>query len=82
MTLWFSIVKLIKYILYIRGEKYDFSATSLRFMPNTRPARMVYLESGNDIVRNDLLQIKFLEKQTATVSITLGFGDEVIIKTL
>ena len=63
MTFWFSIVKLIKNILYVRGEKYDFSATSLRFMPNTRPARMVYLESGNDIVRNDLLQIKFLEKQ-------------------
>jgi FkbM family methyltransferase len=63
MTFWFSLVKAIKNILFIRGEKYDFSGISLRFLANTRPARMVYLESGNDIVRNDLLQIKFLEKQ-------------------
>lgn len=62
MTLWYSFVNAVKNILYIRGEKYDFSGFSLRFLPNTRPARMVYLESGNDVVRNDLLQIKFLEK--------------------
>ena len=43
-----------------RGEPYSIKGTTLRFTPGTRPVRLKYINSPNDSVRYDALQVSFL----------------------
>jgi FkbM family methyltransferase len=57
-----DIVSAVKKIIYSKGEKYQFNNKSLLFAPGTRPIKRKYLNSENDVVRNDVLQINYFEQ--------------------
>jgi FkbM family methyltransferase len=54
-----------------RGEPYRIDGHTLRFLPGTRPVRLRYVHSQNDVVRYDALQIAWLISH-------LGEGDTAI----
>lgn len=56
-----TLAKTLKKIIYPRGETYLFANNRLRFKVGSRPIRRKYLTSENDIDRNDVLQINYLE---------------------
>lgn len=62
MTLQPAIVNLVKRVLYLYGEPYSFKNKKLHFSVGSRPVRMKYIDSDNDIVRNDVLQIQYFQK--------------------
>ena len=43
-----------------RGEPYRIQGHTLRYIPGTRPVRLRYRHSGNDISRYDVLQVEWL----------------------
>ena len=43
-----------------RGEPYRIEGHTLRYIPGTRPVRLRYTRSQNDIVRYDALQVLWL----------------------
>jgi FkbM family methyltransferase len=57
-----NLVKAAKVFLYPNGESYVFGKNVLRFKAGSRPIRRKYIDSQNDVVRNDLLQIEYFEK--------------------
>ena len=57
-----TIVKNVKRVLFPFGEPYNFGGKKLRFKVGSRPIRRKYLTSSNDIDRNDVLQINYLEE--------------------
>jgi FkbM family methyltransferase len=62
MTFRSRLVSSIKKIIYSGGEKYEFGGVELLFMPNTRPVKRKYINDQSDVVRNDVLQIFYMEK--------------------
>ena len=57
----YSTVKIIKKIIYPRGESYSFNGEVLKFKTNFRPVKRKYLNHLSGVVRNDVLQINYLE---------------------
>jgi FkbM family methyltransferase len=57
-----TIAKRVKQILYGKAESYQFNNKKLRFITGTRPIRKKYINAESDVVRNDVLQIEFFEK--------------------
>lgn len=53
----------MKKFIYGRSEKYKFNGNRLLFKTGSRPVRRKYLNSPDDVVRNDVLQIEFFEKE-------------------
>lgn len=57
-----TIATAIKKIIYHNGESYLFGENKLKFHPGTRPVKRKYINTDNDVVRNDVLQIEYFEK--------------------
>jgi|694.fasta_scaffold11882_16 FkbM family methyltransferase len=57
----YSLVKLIKEVVYPKGEPYSFNGRTLKFKANCRPVKRKFLNYPSDVVRNDVLQINYLE---------------------
>jgi len=53
---------LVKKIIHGKTEKYQFGNKNLLFKTGSRPVRRRYIDSPSDVVRNDVLQINFIEK--------------------
>lgn len=62
MAISHKLVNLIKRLSFKNGEPYRFKGRELRFCVGSRPVRRKYINSDNDIVRNDVLQIEYFEK--------------------
>lgn len=58
----YKLINSLKRILIGRSESYYFSNKKLFFLTGSRPIKRKYLNVDNDVVRNDLLQIVFLEE--------------------
>ena len=54
----------MKKFIYGRSEKYKFNGNRLLFKTGSRPVRRKYINSPDDVVRNDVLQIEFFEKNS------------------
>jgi FkbM family methyltransferase len=57
----YSLVKSIKEIIFRDGEPYVFNGKTLMFKANCSPVKRKYLNHPSDVVRNDVLQINYLE---------------------
>ena len=64
----------LKKIFFSKGEPYLFNAKNLKFLPGTRPIRRKYISSNNDVVRNDILQIEYFEKNFTPQDILWDIG--------
>lgn len=68
----YQIAGQLKQLLYSRrGEPYRIEGYTLRYFPGTRPVRLRYTRSQNDVVRYDALQLEWL-------STHLGDGDTAV----
>ena len=52
----------VKKVIYPRGESYVFGGRKLRFAAGSRPIKRKYVSSGSNVVRNDVLQIEYFER--------------------
>jgi FkbM family methyltransferase len=57
----YTLVKKIKAIAFPNGEPYVFNGQTLLFKANSRPVKRKYLNDWSDVVRNDVLQINYME---------------------
>lgn len=57
-----TIAKAVKEIVYRKGEGYIFNDRRLLFTVGSRPVKRKYINSGSDVVRNDVLQINYFEQ--------------------
>ena len=64
----------LKTILYRNGESYLFASRKLKFVPGTRPIQRKYINSHNDVVRNDVLQIEYFENNFKPSDILWDIG--------
>lgn len=64
-----------KKFLYGRwGEPYRIGERTLRFVPGTRPVRLRYVTSPNDVVRYDALQVQFLSSELTEGDTAIDIG--------
>jgi FkbM family methyltransferase len=56
-----DIIQSIKKIVVGNTEHYRFGNNRLKFLTGSRPIKRKYLNAGNDVVRNDVLQINYME---------------------
>lgn len=60
-----------------RGEPIQFGSHKLRYVPGTRPPRLSYVDSTDEVVRNDVKQIQFLLDQIKPGDFVLDIGGNV-----
>ena len=65
----------LKQIIYgQRGEPYVIGRHTLRYMPGTRPVRLRYKRSENDVVRYDALQIELFTTALSEGDVAIDVG--------
>jgi FkbM family methyltransferase len=65
----------LKQIIYRqRGEPYVVGRHTLRYVPGTRPVRLRYTSSDNDVVRYDALQIGLLAAELSEGDVAIDVG--------
>ena len=65
----------LKRLLYSRrGEPYRIQGCTLRYLPGTRPVRLRYTRSKNDVVRYDALQLEWLSAHLSEGDIAIDIG--------
>jgi FkbM family methyltransferase len=69
-----QLINFTKKIVFPNGEPYVFKDHKLRFTVGSRPIRRKYLFSENDVVRNDVLQIEYFEKNFKADDILWDIG--------
>ncbi len=69
-----GLAKIAKRLLYPYGESYEFAGKKLSFQVGSRPIRRKYIDSDNYIVRNDVLQIEFFEKNFGSRDVLWDIG--------
>ena len=57
-----------------RGEPYQIEGHTLRYLPGTRPVRLCYIRSQNDVVRYDALQVAWLSSHLAEGDTAIDIG--------
>src|SRR5687767_12710476 len=57
-----------------RGEPYRIMGHTLRYIPGTRPVKLRYIHSRNDIVRNDALQVQLLSARLTEGDTAIDIG--------
>jgi FkbM family methyltransferase len=57
-----------------RGEPYEIDGQTSRFLPGTRPVRLRYVHSENDVVRYDALQIAWIISHLAEGDTAIDIG--------
>jgi FkbM family methyltransferase len=60
-----------------RGEPIEYGSHKLRYIPGTRPTRLSYVNSTDEVVRNDVRQIQFLLEQIKPGDFVLDIGGNV-----
>ena len=70
----YSMVKTIKEIIFRNGEPYLFNGQTLKFKANCSPVKRKYLSDSSDVVRNDVLQINYLEVTFKATDILWDIG--------
>jgi FkbM family methyltransferase len=69
------VVLTLKGLLYgRRGEPYRIGAHTLRFVPGTRPVRLRYRNSPNDVTRYDALQLQYLADNVKAGDTAIDIG--------
>ena len=75
MSLYQALVLGGKKLIYgNRGEPYRIAGRTLRYLPGTRPVRLEYLDSPNDNVRYDALQLKLLAGGLSEGDVAIDIG--------
>lgn len=69
-----ELAKIAKRLLYPYGESYEFAGKKLNFEVGSRPIRRKYIDSDNYIVRNDVLQIEYFEKNFGSGDVLWDIG--------
>jgi FkbM family methyltransferase len=65
----------LKQIIYRRrGEPYVVDRHTLRYIPGTRPVRLRYKSSDNDVVRYDALQVELFAAQLSEGDVAIDIG--------
>jgi hypothetical protein len=57
-----QLIKYIKNVIFGGVEGYSFNNQRLVFSVGSRPIKRKFINSENDVVRNDVLQIEYFEK--------------------
>jgi FkbM family methyltransferase len=70
-----NITLALKEIIYRRrGEPYAVGRYTLRYAPGTRPVRLRYKGSDNDVVRYDALQIELFSRELSEGDVAIDVG--------
>lgn len=69
-----AVINSIKKFIYGRSEKYKFNGNGLLFKTGSRPIRRKYRDSANSVVRNDVLQIEYFEKEFGPSDVLWDIG--------
>ncbi len=70
-----ALARRVKNLLYRRrGEPYRIAGRTLRYLPGSRPVRLAYLDSPNDNVRFDALQVDMLSRGIRSGDVVLDVG--------
>jgi FkbM family methyltransferase len=65
----------LKQIIYRqRGEPYTIGCHTLRYVPGTRPVRLRYKGSDNDVVRYDALQVELFAAELSEGDVSIDVG--------
>lgn len=68
------ILWLKKYLYGVKGEPYQVNHKTLYFQPGSRPIRDTYVNSKDDTVRNDVLQLQYFKKSLKSNSVFWDVG--------
>jgi FkbM family methyltransferase len=72
---WHQFIIGLKRAVYGRsGEPYRINGHTLRYLPGTRPVRLRYIRSQNDVVRYDALQVAWLSSHLAEGDTAIDIG--------
>lgn len=75
MSLIHRAIVLAKKIVYLgRGEPFTLGSHRLRYVPGTRPVRLRYIDSPDEVVRNDAMQLRFFTENIVEGSLILDVG--------
>ena len=75
---WHNAVTTAKKVWYgNRGEPIQYGDHRLRYIPGTRPVRLKYVDSSDDVVRNDANQLEFLIERVKPGDFVLDIGGNV-----
>ena len=69
-----DIIKRIKKIIVGDTEQYNFNNNRLRFLTGSRPIKRKYVNADSDVVRNDVLQINYMEENFKETDILWDIG--------
>ncbi|HUQ66869.1 MAG TPA: FkbM family methyltransferase [Flavitalea sp.] len=69
-----KLINRIKTIIFPNGENYVFAKNNLRFKVGSRPIRRKYITSDTDTVRNDVLQIEYMENTFTSSDVLWDIG--------